>query len=113
MHAVHRDDPKQETVRVEKCYTNTDNIAKSNNETKPTVESKLFETIEYFLSGLSYDNKKKRRAKITQQLHKDFEDLFNGIECFDGTFSLQLKLNNKPYQAPPRHMAYALQKHFK
>ena len=30
-----------------------------------------------------------------------------------GTFSLQLKPNSKPYQVPPRCVAYALQKPFK
>ena len=32
--------------------------------------------------------------------------------CFEGTFSLQLKHDSKPYQVPPRHVAYALQKLF-
>ena len=92
MHTVQRDDPKQETVRAEKCYTNTDSISRSNNKTKPMVKSKLSKTIEYFLSGLSYDSDKKRNAETTEQLYKHFEDVFNGIGCFDGTFSLQLKL---------------------
>ena len=39
--------------------------------------------------------------------------MFNGIGCFEGTFSLQLKPNSKPYQVPPRCVAYALQKPFK
>ena len=73
---------------MEKCYTNTDSISKSNNKTKPVVKSKLSERIEYFLSGPSYDSDKKRSAETTQQLHEDFEDVFNGIGCFDGTFSL-------------------------
>ena len=77
------------------------------------VESKLSRTIEYFLSGLSYGSKKKRSTETTQQLHKDFEDVFNGIGCFGGTFSLWLKLDSKAHKAPPRHMAYALQKSFK
>ena len=38
--------------------------------------------------------------------------LFNGIGCFEGTFSFQLKPDSKPYQAPPRYVAYALQKPF-
>ena len=42
-----------------------------------------------------------------------FKDVFNGIGCFDGMFSLQLKPGSKPYQVPPRHVAYALQKPFK
>ena len=74
------------------------------------VENRLSEIIEYFLLGLSYDTDKKRSAETTQQLHRDFEDAFNGIGCLNGTFSLQLKLDSKPYQAPPRCMACALQR---
>ena len=34
--------------------------------------------------------------------------------CSEGTFSLQLKPDSKPYQVPPlRHVAYALQNPFK
>ena len=36
--------------------------------------------------------------------------MFNGIGHFKGTFYLQLKPDSKPYQAPPKHVAYALQK---
>ena len=39
--------------------------------------------------------------------------MFNDIGCFEGTFSLQFKPDSKPYQVPPRHVAYALQKPFK
>ena len=42
-----------------------------------------------------------------------FDNIFNGIGCFKGTFSLQPKPDSKPYQAPPRCVAYALQKPFK
>ena len=38
--------------------------------------------------------------------------MFNGIGCIKGSFSLQLKPDSKPYQAPPKQ-AYALQKLFK
>ena len=48
-----------------------------------------------------------------QILHTRFGDVFNGIGCFEGTFSLQLKPDSKQYQAPPRCMAYVLQKPFK
>ena len=65
-----------------------DSISKSNDKTKPTVERKSSKTIEYFLSDLRYDSDKKRNAQTTQQMHKDFEDVLNGIGCFDGTFSL-------------------------
>ena len=53
---------------------------------------------------------KKQSTEITKQLQKEFEDVFTGIGCFDGTFSLQVKPDSKPYQAAPQFIAYALQK---
>ena len=50
---------------------------------------------------------------MTQRIHEMYGEVFNGIGCFKGTFSLQLKLDSKPYQALPRCIAYALQKPFK
>ena len=50
---------------------------------------------------------------MMQKIHTRFGNVFNGIGCFEGTFSLQLKPYSKPYQAPPRHVAYALQEPFK
>ena len=50
---------------------------------------------------------------MTQKIHDTFGNIFNGIGCFEGTFSLQLKQDSKPYQTPPRCMAYVLQKPFK
>ena len=49
---------------------------------------------------------------MTQRIHKEYSEVFNGIGCFGGTFSLQLKPDSKPYQVLPRHIAYALQKPF-
>ena len=74
------------------------------------VNTKSNETTEYFLSGPNHESDKKKSAESTQQIHKDFDDVFNGIGCSEGTFSLQLKPDSKPYQAPPRHVAYTLQK---
>ena len=39
--------------------------------------------------------------------------MLKGIGCLDGSFSLQIKEDSKPYQALPRCMAYASQKLFK
>ena len=51
-------------------------------------------------------------VKLTRQLQREFEEVLNGIRCFDGTFSLQVKPNSKLYQAPIQWVAYALQKAF-
>ena len=95
----------QKTNRTEKSYTNTDNISKSDNTDKPMVNNKLSNTIYCFFSGPSCDSDKKGSDEITQQLQRNFEDVFNGIGCFDGTFSLQIKPDRKPYLVPPRHKA--------
>ena len=50
---------------------------------------------------------------MTQKIHNTYGNVFNGTGCFKGTFSLQLKPDSKPYQAPTRHVAYALQTPFK
>ena len=77
------------------------------------VKTKSHKTTEYFtFRSLNYESYKKECPESTQQIHKDFDDVFSGIWCFEGTFSLQLKPDSKPYQAPPRHVAYALQKPF-
>ena len=51
-------------------------------------------------------------AEATQQIHIDFDDVLNGIGCFKGRFSLQLKPDSKLYQALPRCVAYVLQMPF-
>ena len=67
----------------------------------------------YFLSSPNVEADKRKSIKLMQKIHNTFGDVFNGIGCFKGTFSLQLKPDSKPYQAPPRHVAYVLQKLFK
>ena len=52
-------------------------------------------------------------AKLIHQLLKEFEDVFAGIGCFCGTFSLKVKLDSKSYQVLPRCVTYALNKSFK
>ena len=86
MYTVQSVEPKQETIRAEKCYTNVDSISNSNNKMKPTVKNTSHKTTLYFLSGLSYDSDKKRSARTIQQIHKDFKDIFNGIMCLKAHF---------------------------
>ena len=113
MHTVRGFVPKQETGRAEKCYTNMVSISKvKDNKTKATVNAKSHKITEYFLLGPNYESDKRNSAESTQQIYKDFDDAFNGIGCFEGTFYLQLKPYRKPYQSSPRYVAYAFQKLF-
>ena len=63
-----------------------------------------------FIPQKNPDADKRKSSAMTQKIHDTFANVFNGIGCFEGTFSLQLKPDSKPYQVPPRHMAYAQRK---
>ena len=68
--------------------------------------------INYFYSSNKIDGDESKSKAMTQRMHEEYGEVFNGIGCFKGTLSLQLKLDSKPYQMAPRHLAYALQKLF-
>ena len=107
-HVQHYTNMMQDVDRAEKSCTNIDAISKFKNKDKTMIINKEPNTISYFLPGSNQDNDKRVSAEITQQLQKEFKDMFNGIGCIDGTFSLQIKPGSKPYQASPRYVAYAL-----
>ena len=95
---------RQEIDAAEKHYTNTDG-SKFKTEDKTTVNDNNNNSITYFIPDPNSDVNKKASDKISQQLQREFKDVFNGVECFDGTFSLQVKPDSKPYQVPQRHIA--------
>ena len=70
-------------------------------------------SINYFYSSNNADADKRSSSTMMQSIHMRFGNVFNAIGCFKGTFSLQLKPDSKSYQAPPRCVAYVLQKPFK
>ena len=51
----------------------------------------------YFLSSPNIEVDKGKSIELTQRIHNVFDNVFNGIGCFEGTFSLQLKPDSKPY----------------
>ena len=102
----------QEIDATEVYYTNMD-ISNFENKDKPTVTINDNNNTKYFLPGPNSDNGLRMTTEITQQLQREFKDVFNGIECFNHTFSLQVKPDSKPYQVPPRCIGYALQQPFK
>ena len=94
---------------------NANNLGNSNFNNGPDTTPSMTnnEEIEYFLSGPGKESDKKASTEITEQLQKEFEDVFTGIGCFDGMFSLQVKSDSKTYQVPPQCIVYTLQKPFK
>ena len=80
--------------------TNTSNDGNSHLNNRPyNAPLTSNNEIKYFLPGPKRQSDK-ASAEITKQLQKRFEDVFTGIVCFDGTFSLQAKPDSKPFQAP-------------
>ena len=79
----------------------------------PMVKKTANKPINYFFSSNNTDANKRKSSKMMQKINNRFGNIFNGIGCFKGTFSLQLKPDSKPYQGPSRCIAYALQKPFK
>ena len=94
--------------RIEdKCYTNT------NSNKNQVVNKKDKYSINFFIAGPERSANIKASFELTKVVHIELKDIYTGIGCFQETFSLQGKERAKPYQAPPRHVAYSLQKSFK
>ena len=111
MKTVQRSNAEQEKKGGGRCSTNTDRISKpANNSTKSMIKTNPDKSTNNFLAGPNCDSDKRKSAETTQQIHKEFDDVFNDIGCFEGTFSLLIKTDSKPYQVPPLHISYALQK---
>ena len=104
----------QEAPVVEKSCTNTDANSKvDNNVNGHNINTNVNNLTNYFFSSPNVEADKRKSIKLTQGIHKVFGNVFNGIGCFKGIFSLQLKPDSKPYLAPPRLVTYVLQKPFK
>ena len=54
-------------------------------------QSQTNKLINYFYSSNNTDANKSKSNAMTQRIHEKFGNMFNGIGCFKGTFSLQLK----------------------
>ena len=65
----------------------------------------------YFRS--SVNRAAKEYIRYWQKTCIEFSDFFSGINCFEGTFSLQVKDCNQPYHLSPRKVAHALQEPLK
>ena len=103
---------RQETHMVRENCTNIDEDLKiANNVNGANDNNSINNLTNHFLSSPNVEVDKKKSIELTHKIHNVFDDVFNGIGCFKGTFSLQLKSDSKPYQAPLRHVAYVLQNH--
>ena len=86
--------------KPEKCKVNTTSIQNSNNKDNPTVIDNAKRNIGYSIPGPDKKLTKEQVQKSHKTLCKEFNSVFTGFRCFDGTFSLQTKSESKPHQAP-------------
>ena len=92
---------KEQDAEAQSQYnTNTEgiNIYGAN----PMVADNNNNKINYFLLGQCQEADRSVSVKITLQLQKEFKDVFTGVDCFYGMFSLQVKVHSKLYWAPPK-----------
>ena len=95
------------------CKNNNAGVINKQNTNCQNDPSNQHMSINYFYSSNNVDADKRSSITMMQGIHMRFGNVFNGIGSFEGTFSLQFKPDSKPYQAPPRHVAYVLQELFK
>ena len=89
---------QQEIHGVVKCCTNTDGIFETtNNSNESTVNTNVNTLTKYFLLYPNNETDKRKNTELTQQMHKESDNVFYGIGCFEGTFSLHLKPDSGPY----------------
>ena len=108
-----KDCTNKNASRDKGCKNNNTGVINKQNTNSQNDPSDQHISINYFYSLNNVDADKRSSITMRQSIHMRFGDIFNGIGCFEGTFSLQLKPDSKPYQAPPRCVAYALQEPFK
>ena len=86
-------------LTVEKGYANTDADFKTNQgANSQNGHNNTNKITNYFFSSSDVDADKRKSSELMQVIHNTYGDVFNGIGCFKGTFSLQLKPDSKPYQ---------------
>ena len=81
----------QEVHVVEKSCTNMDADSRVNNNVNSHNDNTNVKTItNYFLSSTNVEADKRKSTKLMQRVNNVFGNVFNGIGCFKGTFSLEL-----------------------
>ena len=93
----------QETHADTEDCTNKDahSTAKQDGNGQQHQANKL---INYFYSLNNTDADKSKSKAMTQRIHETYGKVFNGIGCFKGTFSLQLKPGQQAISSAPLGM---------
>ena len=93
---------------MESCTNMDEDLKIGNNGNRSSNNTSINTLTNYLLSSPNMEADKRKNIELMQKIHNMFDNVFNGIRCFEGTFSLQLKHDSKPYQAPLRCVSYVL-----
>ena len=66
-----------------------------------------------FFSSTNRVTDKRASEVLTNKIHNEFSDVFSGIGCIEGSFTLQGKEISQQYHVPSRRVAYTLQEALK
>ena len=74
--------------------------SKTNKNSKINLhyKNKIKQNIDYFIAGWYKEANMAASVKATQELYNKYSDIFTGIGCFKGTFSLLVKEGAKQQQ---------------
>ena len=96
---------KWEMHVVAKACTNTDRGVKTKQDANDqNSQSNANKSINYLFSSSNVDEDKRKSSDMMQKIHDTFGDVFNGIGCFEGTFSLQLFALQQPFKEELKHL---------
>ena len=73
-----------------------ENLKTANNVKGSNNNTNINKLTNHFLSSQNMEVDKRKSTELMQQIHNVFDNVFNGIGCFKGTFSLQLKADTSP-----------------
>ena len=97
---LHYTNNTQERGKPDKYNINTTGFLNSNKGGKTIIIDNIYSKLNYFIPGPLQEADERASAEIMQQIYRKFKDVFTWIEHFNGTFSLQTKLDSNPYQNP-------------
>ena len=79
----------QETHAVTEGYTNMDaDVITKQDANSQNDQNKSNKSINYFYSSNNIEADKRKSSTMMQKIQKTFGNVYNGIGCFKGTFSL-------------------------
>ena len=80
---------EQEAHTVVEGCTNRDTVGVSKQEAnRQNGQNQSNKLIKYFYSLENTEADRRKSNAMTQKIHNTFSNVFNGIGCFKGTFSL-------------------------